>query len=74
MNYLSLKETILKGGEYKTTGEMDMVIATGLYFQGVSLHSYSDFISIQERLAARLTSFETAKQRAIVIQQALANI
>jgi hypothetical protein len=50
------------------------MIAVGRLFEGVSIHGFNDFISIDEQLKNRINSFEIAKKRALKIQYALAAI
>lgn len=71
LKYEELKEKLPSDGEYSVNGEKDMKISVGRFFRGVSIHSYYDYISTQEQLEARLTSFIKAKERAEKIQHAL---
>ncbi|KAA5971990.1 MULTISPECIES: hypothetical protein [unclassified Pantoea] len=74
VEYIDLKGKIPAGGDYQKPGEKGMMIAVGRLFEGVSIHGFNDFISIDEQLKNRINSFEIAKKRALKIQYALAAI
>lgn len=74
MEYLELKDKIPAGGDYQKEGERGMMISVGRLFQGVSLHGFNDFVSNEEQLNNRIDSFERAKARSAIIQQAIAQI
>lgn len=72
--FMSLRDAIPSGGDYHMTGEMEMKISVGGILNGIRMHHFQDIISSREQLKARLDSFEYAKNRAAVIQKALASI
>ena len=65
--YVRLKATIPKGGEFSKLGEAGMTIRIGM-FEGVCLVSYHMPISSETSLRAVLDGFRYAKERVTRIQ------
>ena len=72
--YLKLKETIPRGGEFNKSGKMGMSIRIGGFAEGVCLLSYHMPISTKAKLDQVVKGYEYALERAPQIQRFLADL